>query len=351
MLQATDLNSWLNNIQSVIPGKIILIYDACQSGSFLPLLVPPSGKERILIASTSEGQSAYFTSKGSLSFSSLFWEHIFNGMNLDDTFISAKDAIQYTYKNQMPLLDDSGNGIGNEDIDGALAEVTSIGNGVFSAGDIPIIGSVSPNQILNGKTSVTIYADNVIDADGISRVWAVITPPNFDPGDPNNPVLSLPAIEMTNIGNNRFEGTYTDFNITGIYNLAVYAKDSNDTLSLPQQITVTQTGQNFAILGSDLKMTIPNLEFQGTYYQANLNYYPNPLDPLNFYWKLDDDSVGVSQYSVNDCASMDVDWKIMIPKIVFEGNFYQINLNYYPNPNNPFGFHWMLDLSSITATQ
>ena len=348
MLQATDLNSWLNNIQSVIPGKITFIYDACQSGSFLPLLVPPSGKERILIASTSEGQSAYFTSKGSLSFSSLFWEHVFNGMNLDDTFISAKDAVQYTYKNQSPLLDDNGNGIGNENADGDLAKTISIGNGVFSAGDIPSIGAASPGQTLNGQTSASIYADNVIDSDGIKRVWAVITPPNFDPGDPDSPVLSLPVLEMTDVGNNRFEGTYMDFNMTGTYNLAIYAKDSNDTLSLPQKITITQTGQTFASIGSGLKIIIPSLDFQGNDYQVTLNYYPNPSDTDNYFWKLDANSVGVGQNCSGDCASVDSNWQIIIPKIEFEGNFYQINLKYYQHPNNPSDFHWMLDLSSIT---
>ena len=98
-------------------------------------------------------------------------------------------------------------------------------------------------------------------------------------------------------------------------------------------------------------MTIPSLDLQGSYYQISFDYYQNPLDSVNFYWILDAKSVGVSQYSGSDCAVMDNDWKIMIPKIEFGSSYYQITLNYYQNPNNPFGFHWMLDLSSIAATQ
>ena len=33
-LSATELVSWLDQLQAVIPGKVIVVYDACESGSF-----------------------------------------------------------------------------------------------------------------------------------------------------------------------------------------------------------------------------------------------------------------------------------------------------------------------------
>ncbi|MEA2061537.1 MAG: C13 family peptidase [Thermodesulfobacteriota bacterium] len=150
-LLATDLDSWLDELQCTLPGKVVIVFDGCQTGSFLPFLTPPSGKERILITSASEGEYAYFTSMGSLSFSYIFWSHIFNGMNVDDAFILAQNAVSYTYSHQTPQLDDNGNGIGNEDADGVLSKATIIGNGVMSSGEVPVIGDVSPDQTLNGE--------------------------------------------------------------------------------------------------------------------------------------------------------------------------------------------------------
>ena len=65
-LSATLLKDWLNALQPTITGRIIVIYDACESGSFLSTL---AGDNRIIITSTSSGENAYFLTQGSLSFS------------------------------------------------------------------------------------------------------------------------------------------------------------------------------------------------------------------------------------------------------------------------------------------
>jgi sugar lactone lactonase YvrE len=242
LLNVSDLDSWLDQVEATISGNISLIYDACQSGSFLSELSPVSGKDRILITSTMESESAYFTSMGSLSFSYFFWGNIFNGMSIGDSFIAAKNVIEYTYTNQTPLLDDTGNGIGNEDGDGAIAKITYVGNGIISASDMPVIETVSSDQrITNTGTSATIYADNVVDANGISRVWSVITPPDSANSNPWEPVLSLPILEMKSGGSGNYIGTYNDFSTNGIYNIAVFAEDSYGNISFPVRTTVTQT--------------------------------------------------------------------------------------------------------------
>jgi hypothetical protein len=101
-LSASDMDSWLDSLQETMPGKVIVIYDACESGSFLSFFTPPAEKERIVITSTSPDESAYFVTQGSISFSNYFWTHIFNGVNLKDSFDLAKDAIGYTTDFQPP---------------------------------------------------------------------------------------------------------------------------------------------------------------------------------------------------------------------------------------------------------
>lgn len=241
LVTASELNSWFNMLEGYIPGKLTFIYDACQSGSFLSDLIPADRtRERILIASASLGENAYFTSLGALSFSTLFWTQIHNGGNIRDSFTIAKTSIEYTYTGQTPLLDDTGNGIGNEDEDGTLSQQIYIGNGVISAGDIPVIGSASPDTNLNGETTFVFYADNVIDSNAIEKVWAIVTPPDFSPADPDSPVLSVPTVEMNAISGNRYEGIYKNFEPTGTYNVAIYARDSEGNISLPKRLTVTQ---------------------------------------------------------------------------------------------------------------
>ena len=72
-LQATELDTWLDELQEHISGKVIVVYEACESGSFVPVLTPTSGTHRVVITSASAGQSAQFV-EGSISFSDFFWK-------------------------------------------------------------------------------------------------------------------------------------------------------------------------------------------------------------------------------------------------------------------------------------
>jgi DNA-binding beta-propeller fold protein YncE len=238
-LSASDMDSWLDTLQETMPGKVIVIYDACESGSFLSSLTPPAEKERIVITSTSPGESAYFVTQGSISFSNYFWTHIFNGVNLKDSFDLAKDAIGYTTDFQTPLLDANGNGVGNEPEDGTLVQDTYIGNGTVIHGDAPVIGSVSPDQIISGTSSALLYASGVTDNDGIARVWAVIRPPDYNQGSSDNPVQELPSLDLMPTGADQYEATYNGFTIEGTYQIAIYARDRIGNTSIPQLTSVS----------------------------------------------------------------------------------------------------------------
>ena len=131
VLKAEDLASWLNELQQTTDGLVTVIYDAVDSGSFLSNLIPPPGKQRINITSTSPGEAAYFLNNGTLSFSYLFWSQIFGGATIYDAYVVAKDGVgvvRGTEKDQNPQIDDNGNGIGNDNTDGDLARNKYIGN-------------------------------------------------------------------------------------------------------------------------------------------------------------------------------------------------------------------------------
>jgi streptogramin lyase len=238
-LSAQDLDSWLDQLQGSLSGTVTVIYDACESGSFLSSLTPPSGKERIVIGSTSPGESAYFVTQGSVSFSTYFWTQVFHGINVGDAFDVAGEAIGYTTEFQHPLLDDTGNGIGNEPEDGTLAQHTSLGSGTVIHGEAPVIARVSPDQTITGVSAALLWAEGVTDSDGIARVWAVIRPPHYHQGSSDNPIQELPSLDLMPVGGDRYEAIYEGFNSVGTYQIALYARDRIGNTSIPELTTLS----------------------------------------------------------------------------------------------------------------
>ncbi len=221
-----------------------MVYDACESGSFISALTPPQDKERIVLASTSPGESAVFISQGSISFSNYFWTHVFNGINLKDAFLLASEALANTTDHQHPLLDANGNGIANEDTPAAdnddfeSIQGYYIGNGTDLFADVPILGGVSPDQTIHETSTATIFADPVTDPDGIARVWAIIRPPDYQQGESGNPVQELPSFDLLPAEGNRYEATWDGFTTKGTHQLAIYAMDRIGNTAVPKLTTV-----------------------------------------------------------------------------------------------------------------
>jgi len=242
-LKAEDLASWLSELQETMEGLVTVIYDACESGSFVSKLSPASGKQRILITSTSPGEPAYFLSQGALSFSYPFWSQIFGGAKIYDAYVMAKDVVGVAVgagKSQNPEIDDNGNGIGNEKNDGDLARNKYIGKGFVTAGDIPLISTISEDQVLSGQTSATIAVE-VVSTGSITRVWAIVHSPDFST-TPGSPITELPSFDLTwNEQTGKYEGTYSAFTVAGTYTITVYAMNEAMIISLPRTTEVEQT--------------------------------------------------------------------------------------------------------------
>ena len=241
-LSATDLDGWLDALQAQIDGKVIVVYDACESGSFLDALRAPVGytDRRIVLTSTSLGESAHFVASGTVSFSNYFWTQVFNGVTVGEAFTIAKDALSQTYDYQTPLLDDNGDGVSNGS-DGTVAGVTNIGNGTKQNWSAPVISAVSPDQTINGRADAALWADPVTDPDGVAHVWAVLRPPDYNQESSSNPVTGLPSIDLQPVGGDRYEATYTAFTTAGTYTILIYARDRQGNTSVPTLTHVAVT--------------------------------------------------------------------------------------------------------------
>jgi len=106
-------------------------------------------------------------------------------------------------------------------------------------GDIPVIGDISPDQIITDSTSATLYASGVTDNDRIARVWAIIQLPNDTPGVETDFQESYTLEFKKTAGEeNRYEGTFDGFDAIGTYYIRIYARDWLGKTSKPGLTTV-----------------------------------------------------------------------------------------------------------------
>lgn len=234
ILQAGELDGWLDTLQESTAGNITVICDTDEAGIFLSQLRPPSGKPRILLGSTSSGQGACFLNQGLIAFSAYFWRGISLGNTVFEAFTLAKQGTAFMNQ-QTPFLDDTGDGL-NTAADGLAAKEIHIGNGTPFPGAAPDISSISPAQSVKNSAEASLFAD-VSDPDGIIRVWTVLIPPGYSQG--KKTVTALAAVDLTHTAENRYEGKFGKFYIRGTWQAAVFASDSTGNISIPKLTTLT----------------------------------------------------------------------------------------------------------------
>ena len=246
-LTAVELNDWLNELQSIMPGKVTIIYDACNSGSFNRTL-SSSIHDRTIIASAQADQLAYF--QDAISFSRLFWSQIFNGTPLLEAFESVKLKIDGSANNQTPQLESTGDGISNKDDDYNQIVQDVIGSGSVYASSAPIIDSVGHTPVSEGGISSTITAYNVSDDEHVHRVWGIVrqAPGSIHQGQVA--IQDLPTFDFIRQADGNYQATYEGFQKAGTYEIAVYAVDREGNTSLPslEIINVTSPLDDKAIL-------------------------------------------------------------------------------------------------------
>ncbi len=248
LLAASELNQWLSTLESGISGTLTVVYDACESGTFIDDLGGSTGSKatltpRVVLTSTSPGESAHFVTQGSISFSNYFWEGVFNGVSIYDSFDLSRTALIQALpqtSHQTPLINDNGNSAGNDATDGALASGIFIGNATTLFSSAPSIEAVGVEEPVN--STATIWADPVTDPDGVDRVWAVLRPPNFKLSDTENALSGLPTIELMDPDleddQHRYQAVYSQFTETGEYSVLIYAIDKLGNTSKPELTSV-----------------------------------------------------------------------------------------------------------------
>ncbi len=189
------------------------------------------------MASTQAGAVSLTAGGGLISFSVFYFSNLFNGQSIGNAVTAARTAIRRAsgYARQSPRLDDNGNGIPDErNLDGNLACLRYLGAAFVTGGDPPAIHSGMPDTTLSGTDRLLLWAADVSDADGISNVWCVVTPPDYDG------VGGLSQVDLAwQAEAARYEAAYTNCARPGTYVFTFFAHDNRGEVSSPVQSTVT----------------------------------------------------------------------------------------------------------------
>ncbi len=242
-----DLNSWLNQLEASVPGvRTTVIIEACHSGSFIEGEARISKAGRLVITSTNVQNVAFASSKGA-QFSDRLFTLLREGYSLPNSFWDAHYSVHRLYKLQEPWIDANGNGVPNEQADGA--EISDHNPSVDQAtGDTwapYIVTAQGPDLITDGQG--TLRAE-VRDNKGVKRVWAAVYAPSYQaPASVEELVAEdVPILEFTAQGNNQFSAGYDKFTENGLYQIALYAED-NDGLKARLLVLPVKNGNTDTI--------------------------------------------------------------------------------------------------------
>jgi len=246
----TDLSSWLDTLESQVPGvKINVIMDACYAGSFidLPQTISKVNSKRLVIASTSSATSAYASQEGGAIFSDYFLQVLGRGLSLYSGFAEGQLVAQTWHNDQTPWLDSNGNGVPNEKADFEEAQQRGFSYaGTFAENDKlpPWISLVlPPDKIENRAGLLKARVDDDI-AEAKLTVWAVIYKPSYVPPAPGTELVSefqqLSTVRLLGPDKDKFyQGLYENFVEPGTYRIVIYAVDEDGLQGRPREIMVT----------------------------------------------------------------------------------------------------------------
>ena len=240
LVSGAELKQWLDTAQESISGPVVVILEACYSGSFVPLLKPATGvagKTRIVMTSAGPKEKAWFDVNGMISFSRYFWMGVADGNNVGTCYSWAKMCMEKP-NYQTAELDADGDGAPDELVDDLNeAAKYKIGKGLVNAGVVPEVGEVMPETRLysKGQTTSQIWADSITPSTGIIQVWAIINAPGADGQIGDRAVVNPPyEILFKDDADGKHKGSYDNFTASGVYTVAVYALDNLANVSQPK---------------------------------------------------------------------------------------------------------------------
>ena len=234
LLEAQELGEWIDEMHSRFNGKSTLVYDACESGSFLPFLASEGAEKRLVLTSSAPKEAAVFALNGYSSYSYAFWSSFYVGFELHESHTLASRAMDLVW-NQNTQVDADGDGIANAKTDKLAIREFGFGQRAARASDNPLVGEIEVQQELFGETEVELYIDKVVGGSRVKAVFAYIDDPDEYFSSPDEPVLTAARSDLQENADGSWSGLLTGFDILGSYEVTVVAENVNGLFSIPSE--------------------------------------------------------------------------------------------------------------------
>ena len=249
ILTAVQLKGLIDTFQTATDRQVIVMIEACKSGSFTDDLVT-GGQDRIAVTCTDD-QDAYMQLQGRISFTQFFMDRLLTGDSIQKGYLKAK--------NQLSNMGLPYNRMNAQLVEGVslASNSTMIGGDFAIASLFPEITSQSASTSVTADTIQTFFAE-LSDLEGIEAVWAVVIPPDYVPPvtsqDLEAPEVGLPSFDLTDPDKDgRHEGTYSDFTHNGDYRITFYARNENGSVTAsPASIIAVTGGQDLTYIAGDV---------------------------------------------------------------------------------------------------
>jgi len=272
-----ELNTWLKTLEAgldadALAEKRIIINGSCYSGSFIPELKlgrTSTDAGRIVITSAASNEESYMgpnepdNIRSGEFFIEEFFKELAEGSSVKAAFEGATGKTEsYTRKGsgaaqppynddaaQHPLLDDSGAGIGSNQLsdfggDGAEAASQYLGAGVTNAVTNPAeFTKVTDTQSLTTAESTYIFWGEVGDNAEVDWAWIEVRSPSTvlaSTGGSLQLDLDIPKVFMAyNSASNRWEAAYSSFMESGMYEVFYFtSRKGTEEISTMKKSTV-----------------------------------------------------------------------------------------------------------------
>ncbi|MGR3220579.1 MAG: right-handed parallel beta-helix repeat-containing protein, partial [Candidatus Anammoxibacter sp.] len=276
---AVDLKSWLNNLFTDVRDKfqtdefkldsfpVNVIIESPQSGSFIDDLKVEDGigRGRVVVTSTDyckedtetcNAGEINITGDGSISFTKQFFFGIKIGKSITTAWAESNLTIQGLFDDQFPQLDADGNGEANkveDEIAGGLVFINQnrVPENRDSKSNSRVFQESSEQAtfdaqsfITNRKPVISGSQKDIVVRDSTATLWAIVEDPDdgikdvqallFLPKSNEPEILNLQFSEE----NNRYETTFNDFSMFGLYKALFVASDKSNNTSLPARTSI-----------------------------------------------------------------------------------------------------------------
>lgn len=274
-LSGAELASWLTELEKFIPGKVTVVIESNDAGSFLSALAN-NKRPRIVITSTGAKQTTLLANHGLNSFSYKFWTQVMYGNPLQEAFVAARAAMSpfqngpYTFEAQ---LDANGDGVSDAQDLVQLGDYC-LGNCNKTSQQLPVINLKTPAQVTLTNATSLDFKITVQTSAALFDSWALVQRPVALHSTAEQ-ALKLEKIPLTcDVQTQQCTGRYNRFDIPGDYRIHFYALNAEYQLNAPINIQVTQpVAQQVASVEYDDQkglLYIYDVDLNGQHLQATL---------------------------------------------------------------------------------